>query len=335
MVVDPAHGAIDRGETLADLVLEGQVEALQDLGILCKETKEHTIRLAPPLVISDEEIDWALTRIEEALRADKNHEIKGVMVVHNETATGVTSDIVAVRRAIDAAKHPALLYVDGVSSIGSVDFRFDEWGVDLAITGSQKGMMLPAGLGIVCASPKALERMDGAACTKAYFDFADHFRILFGIRGDARDDFFHTRKDPCMAAPQKQRVSGNAKSMAAKQREISISEFFTKNRHLLGFDSPAKALLTTIKEAVDNSLDACEEAGIVPEIWVHIESVGNNRYIRENHVHRRPIMCPEISRCKGECRQVDSIRRSSQPLDQRLFLPVRKNIEHYTPGEIG
>jgi len=115
-------------------------------------------------------------RIEEALRADKNHEIKGVMVVHNETATGVTSDIAAVRRAIDAANHPALLYVDGVSSIGSIDFRFDEWGVDLAITGSQKGMMLPAGLGIVCASPKALAKMDSATCTKAYFDFADHFR---------------------------------------------------------------------------------------------------------------------------------------------------------------
>ena len=115
-------------------------------------------------------------RIEEALCADKNHEIKGVMVVHNETATGVTSDIAAVRRAIDAANHPALLYVDGVSSIGSIDFRFDEWGVDLAITGSQKGLMLPAGLGIVCASPKALALVDDANCTNAYFDFADHFR---------------------------------------------------------------------------------------------------------------------------------------------------------------
>ncbi len=91
-------------------------------------------------------------RIEEALRADKNHEIKGVMVVHNETATGVTSDIAAVRRAIDAAGHPALLYVDGVSSIGSIDFRMDEWGVDLAITGSQKGLMMPAGLAILGAS---------------------------------------------------------------------------------------------------------------------------------------------------------------------------------------
>jgi len=115
-------------------------------------------------------------RIEEALRADKNHEIKGVMVVHNETATGITSDIAAVRRAIDAAGHPALLYVDGVSSIASIDFRMDEWGVDCAITGSQKGLMLPAGLGIVCVSQKALAQMKDAKCTKAYFDFADHIR---------------------------------------------------------------------------------------------------------------------------------------------------------------
>ena len=89
------------------------------------------------------------------------HEIKGVMVVHNETATGVTSDVAAVRRAIDAARHPALLYVDGVSSIASIDFRMDEWGVDLAITGSQKGLMLPAGLGIVCASQKGACRDEG------------------------------------------------------------------------------------------------------------------------------------------------------------------------------
>src|SRR5262245_37682330 len=97
-------------------------------------------------------------RIEEALRADKTHEIKGVLVVHNETATGVTSNVAAVCCAMDAAKHPALLYVDGVSSIASIDFRFDDWGVDFAITGSQKGLMLPAGLGIVCASKKGSRR---------------------------------------------------------------------------------------------------------------------------------------------------------------------------------
>jgi alanine-glyoxylate transaminase/serine-glyoxylate transaminase/serine-pyruvate transaminase len=115
-------------------------------------------------------------RIEEALRADKNHEIQGVLVVHNETATGVTSDVAAVRRALDAAGHPALLYVDGVSSIASIDFRFDEWGVDVAITGSQKGLMLPAGLGIVCASQKALAAMKDAKCRRTYFGFADQMK---------------------------------------------------------------------------------------------------------------------------------------------------------------
>ena len=115
-------------------------------------------------------------RIEEALSADKNHEIKGVMVVHNETATGVTSDVGAVRRAIDAAGHPAMLFVDGVSSIASIDFRMDDWGVDVAITGSQKGLMLPAGLGIACASKKALAAMKGDNLRRAYFDFTDHMR---------------------------------------------------------------------------------------------------------------------------------------------------------------
>ncbi len=134
-------------------------------------------------------------RIEEALREDKNHEIKGVMVVHNETATGVTSDVAAVRRAMDAAKHPALLYVDGVSSIASLDFRMDEWGVDLAITGSQKGLMLPAGLGIVCASPKALAAMKDATCRRGYFEFTDH------MKANATGYFPYTPALPCALRP--------------------------------------------------------------------------------------------------------------------------------------
>ena len=101
-------------------------------------------------------------RYQEALAADKNHEIKAVLFTHNETATGVTSDVAGVRKALNDAKHPALLMVDGVSSIASIDFRMDEWGVDLAVTGSQKGLMLPAGLGIVCASQKALALYDQA-----------------------------------------------------------------------------------------------------------------------------------------------------------------------------
>lgn len=112
-------------------------------------------------------------RIGEALAADKGHAIKAVLATHNETATGVKSDIAAVRRAMDAAGHPAMLYVDGVSSIGSMDFRMDEWGVDLAVTGSQKGFMLYTGMAIVGVSQKALKAMETAACPRAYFDFRE------------------------------------------------------------------------------------------------------------------------------------------------------------------
>ncbi len=126
------------------------------------------------------DVEWGegapADRIGEILSQDTQHEIKGILIVHNETATGVTSDLGAVRNAIDAAQHPALLYVDGVSSIGSIDFRMDEWKVDLAITGSQKGLMLPAGLGIVCASPKALAAREQAKCPRVFFDFGDMIR---------------------------------------------------------------------------------------------------------------------------------------------------------------
>jgi alanine-glyoxylate transaminase / serine-glyoxylate transaminase / serine-pyruvate transaminase len=112
-------------------------------------------------------------KVESVLRADKSHQIKAVLAVQNETATGVTSDIEAVRKAMDAAGHPAMLHVDGVSSIASIDFRMDEWRVDLAVAGSQKGLMLPAGLGIVCASPRALAAYKTAGLKRVYFDFGD------------------------------------------------------------------------------------------------------------------------------------------------------------------
>jgi alanine-glyoxylate transaminase/serine-glyoxylate transaminase/serine-pyruvate transaminase len=112
-------------------------------------------------------------RYEEILTADKSHQIKVVLATHNETATGVLSDIAAVRKAMDAANHPALLYVDGVSSIGSMDFRMDDWGVDIAITGSQKGFMLPAGLAIVGFSPKAMATLETASLPRTFFDIRD------------------------------------------------------------------------------------------------------------------------------------------------------------------
>ncbi|MPW18036.1 aminotransferase class V-fold PLP-dependent enzyme [Paraburkholderia sp. CNPSo 3157] len=126
------------------------------------------------------DVDWGegvpVERIAEILKADRQHTIKGILACHNETATGVTSDIGALRRAMDDAGHPALLFVDGVSSIGCIDFRMDEWGVDLAVTGSQKGLMLPAGLGILCVSQKALKTIAHAKSRRCYFDLADMVR---------------------------------------------------------------------------------------------------------------------------------------------------------------
>jgi alanine-glyoxylate transaminase/serine-glyoxylate transaminase/serine-pyruvate transaminase len=107
--------------------------------------------------------------IETRLRADGAHRIKAVCVVHNETSTGVTSDILAVRQAIDAAGHPALLMVDTISGLASADYRHDEWGVDVTISGSQKGLMLPPGISFNAISPRALEAMKTARLPRAFW----------------------------------------------------------------------------------------------------------------------------------------------------------------------
>jgi alanine-glyoxylate transaminase/serine-glyoxylate transaminase/serine-pyruvate transaminase len=110
------------------------------------------------------------------LGADRKGEIKAVFVTHNETATGVTSDIAALRRVMNEAFHDALLFVDGVSSIGCLPFEMDEWGVDLAVTGSQKGLMMPPGLGILGVSPKAMKAAETAKMRRAYFEFSDQVK---------------------------------------------------------------------------------------------------------------------------------------------------------------
>ncbi|NNC23469.1 aminotransferase class V-fold PLP-dependent enzyme [Salinisphaera sp. USBA-960] len=120
------------------------------------------------------ETDWGdgvpANAFAEALAEDHEHRIKAVLACHNETATGVTSDIGAVRSAIDSVDHPAMLFVDGVSSIASMDFRMDDWGVDVAVTGAQKGFMLMPGLAILAFSKRALAATETATCTRAYFD---------------------------------------------------------------------------------------------------------------------------------------------------------------------
>jgi len=112
-------------------------------------------------------------RFAEALSADTDHAIKAVLVTHNETATGVRSDIAAIRGAMDGADHPALLMVDCVSSLASMPFEMDDWGVDIAVAGSQKGFMLTTGMAILAVSPKALSAMNTATLPRTFFDFRD------------------------------------------------------------------------------------------------------------------------------------------------------------------
>lgn len=111
-------------------------------------------------------------QVEERLRADETHQIKAVLVVHNETSTGVTTNVGAIRHAMDHARHPALLLVDVVSSLASIEFRMDEWGVDVALTGAQKGLMLPPGMAILAVSPKAIQASQSAKCPRAFWDWA-------------------------------------------------------------------------------------------------------------------------------------------------------------------
>ncbi len=130
------------------------------------------------------------------LSDDKGHEIKAVLAVHNETSTGITSDIASLRAAMNDTKHPALLMVDAVSSLAAIDYRHDEWGVDVTVAGSQKGLMLPPGLGFDAVSPKALEAAKTSTFPKAYwrwddmlalngngfFPFTPATNLLYGLR---------------------------------------------------------------------------------------------------------------------------------------------------------
>ena len=129
--------------------------------------------LEPQLIDTDWRSPADPSVIEVALADDREHAIRAVCIVHNETSTGVVSDIAGIRSAIDRARHPALLMVDTISSLGSMDFRMDEWGVDVTIAGSQKGLMLPPGLSFNAVSAKALAAAGKARLPKSYWSWAD------------------------------------------------------------------------------------------------------------------------------------------------------------------
>ncbi len=156
----------------------------------------HHLDLRADLINGDWRHGVDAARIEERLVADSAHEIKAVMVVHNETSTGVTSNIAAVRRAMDQARHPALLMVDVISSIGSMEYSHEALGVDVTVGASQKGLMMPPGLGFNAIGPKALEASKHSEMPKSYwrwddmlvhnargfFTYTPATNLLFGLR---------------------------------------------------------------------------------------------------------------------------------------------------------
>ncbi|MEM1073717.1 MAG: aminotransferase class V-fold PLP-dependent enzyme [Pseudomonadota bacterium] len=131
------------------------------------------IGLAPENIEGDWRSGADPDRIEARLRQDTAHEIKAVCVVHNETSTGSVSPIAEIRKAIDATGHPALFMVDSISGLASIDFRFDDWGVDVCISGAQKGLMLPPGLSFNAVSERAMERAKTAKMPRSYWDWQD------------------------------------------------------------------------------------------------------------------------------------------------------------------
>ena len=175
VIVYPSSGTGAWEAALVNTLSAGDKILMCETGQFAVLWKQLAARfgLAPDVIETDWRHGADAGAIEARLREDKAHAIKAVCIVHNETSTGVASRIPPVRRALDAARHPALLIVDTISSLASIDFRMDEWGVDVTVAGSQKGLMLPPGLAFNAVSKKALAAHERAKLPSAYWNWKD------------------------------------------------------------------------------------------------------------------------------------------------------------------
>ncbi|QKH38502.1 aminotransferase class V-fold PLP-dependent enzyme [Achromobacter pestifer] len=175
VVIFPSSGTGAWEAALVNTLSPGDCVLMVETGHFASLWRKLAGRLG--LEVDFLEGDWRhpvdAAAIAARLAEDKGRKIKAVCVVHNETSTGVTSDIAAVRAAIDGAAHPALLMVDTISSLGSIDYRHDEWGVDVTVAGSQKGLMLPPGLAFNAVSARALAAADQARLPRSYWDWRE------------------------------------------------------------------------------------------------------------------------------------------------------------------
>ena len=198
-------------------------------------------------------------QVEEQLRGDVNRRIKAVLVLHNETSTGVVTDIAAIRGALDRADHPALLLVDVVSSLACTDFRFDAWRVDVALTGPQKGLMLPPGMAILAVSPKAREANRSARCGRYFWDWAPVFER------NARGEFPYT---PATAL-----IFGLKESLAMLEEE-GLANVFARHARLAEACRRAVAamglrmLARNIKEASNTLTAVCMPDGFDSDAYL-------------------------------------------------------------------
>lgn len=175
VVIYPASGTGAWEAALANTLSPGDEVLMVETGHFATlwKTMAGKLGLAPTFIASDWRTGADVAAIEAALVADKGHRFKAVCVVHNETATGCVSPIADVRKAMDAAHHPALLLVDTISSLASIDYRHDEWGVDVTVSGSQKGLMLPPGLSFNAVSDKALRVAKTARSPKSFWGWEE------------------------------------------------------------------------------------------------------------------------------------------------------------------
>ncbi len=174
----PASGTGAWEAALVNTLSAGDTVLMVQTGhfaLLWKKLAER-LGLVPRFIDTDWRVgaDAAAAEIEATLAEDKARTIKAVCVVHNETSTGCTTDVAAIRRAIDAAGHPALLMVDTISSLASIDYRHDEWGVDVTVGGSQKGLMLPPGLSFNAVSDKAMTASEHAGLPRSFWSWDEH-----------------------------------------------------------------------------------------------------------------------------------------------------------------
>ncbi len=272
VIIYPSSGTGAWEAALANTLSPGDTVLMYETGHFATLWKNIALNLGlkPEFIASDWRSGADANAIEARLKADTAHTIKAVCIVHNETSTGATSRIDEIRAAIDAAGHPALLMVDTISSLASVDYQHDAWGVDVTVAGSQKGLMLPPGLSFNAVSEKALAASKVARLPKAYWSWAEMLKpnadgffpytpattLLYGL--DAAIDMLHEEGLDAVFARHKRHAEATRRAVGAWGLEIVCRDPKYYSPVLTGVMLPAgqdaDALRKVALEAFDISL---------------------------------------------------------------------------------